>query len=235
MKAAIIVFPASNCERDAFVTAKSMFENNAAGNEVIRVWHQDTHLPKVELVILPGGFSYGDYLRSGAIAARSNIMQEVIKHANNGGHVLGICNGFQILTEAGLLEGALIRNKNLKFICKNVHLRVENNKTSFTNNYAKNQVIQFPVAHHDGNFYADDVALRQLNDENRVILRYCGANGEVNAETNINGSLENIAGIVSKNGNVIGMMPHPERVCDAMLGGVDGIGIFSSLLEKAVA
>ncbi len=228
MKVAVIVFPASNCERDFFTVAQSV-------GDAVRVWHQDTELPKVDLVVLPGGFSYGDYLRSGAMAARSNIMQAVKKHAETGGYVLGICNGFQILTEAGLLEGALMRNRELKFICKNTHLRVENNQTPFTNAYEKTQIVHFPVAHHDGNFYADTASLQRLNDEQRIVLRYCNASGEVNEAANINGSAENIAGIINKQGNVIGMMPHPERVCDELTGGIDGRKIFTSLIAKLAA
>jgi phosphoribosylformylglycinamidine synthase len=222
MKVAVVTFPASNCERDAFTAAQSI-----VGDEVVKVWHQDAELPKVDLVILPGGFSYGDYLRSGAMAARSNIMQAVKKHAERGGYVLGICNGFQILTEGGLLEGALMRNQGLKFICRNLHLRVENNKTAFTKQYQKDEVVQFPVAHHDGNFYADEATLQQLNDNNQVVLRYVDANGDAE---NVNGSAQNIAGIINKEGNVMGLMPHPERVCDAQIGGIDGRKIFTSLM-----
>jgi phosphoribosylformylglycinamidine synthase len=235
MRAAVIVFPASNCERDAVSSLQSAF-SGAWGfeikGEVMRVWHQETVLPKVDLVILPGGFSYGDYLRCGAMAARSNIMASVIKHAEAGGYVIGICNGFQILTESGLLQGALMRNRDLKFICKDAILKVENNQTSFTNKYAKGQILNFPVAHHDGCFYADDNTLKLLNDNNQIAFRYANADGSVNEAANINGSAQNIAGIFNKAGNVLGLMPHPERACDSLTGGIDGRGVFNSLISK---
>lgn len=224
MKSAVIVFPASNCDRDA----KTVLA--ATGLNPTMVWHADTELPKVDLVLVPGGFSYGDYLRSGAMAAVSPIMREVKAHAERGGLVLGICNGFQVLTEAGLLDGVLLRNQNLKFICKNVNLRVENTATKFTSAYKNRQIISVPVAHHDGNYFADEKTLKNLQDNEQIIFRYCDENGEATPESNPNGSLLNIAGICNKNRNVLGMMPHPERCTEALLGKIDGEGVFASLL-----
>ncbi len=183
-----------------------------------------------QMLILPGGFSYGDYLRSGAMAAKSPIMREVKAHAEKGGFVLGVCNGFQVLTEAGLLDGVLLRNQKLKFICKEVNLRVENTATSFTSKYSKGQVIKVPVAHHDGNYFADESTLKSLEDNEQIIFRYCDEKGEVTQESNPNGSLLNIAGICNKKRNVLGMMPHPERCAEALLGGADGGKVFESLL-----
>ena len=224
MKTAVIVFPASNCDRDA----KTVLA--ATGLNPNIVWHAETSLPKVDLVLVPGGFSYGDYLRSGAMAAVSPIMREVKAHAERGGLVLGICNGFQVLTEAGLLDGVLLRNQNLKFICKNVNLLVENTATKFTSAYQKNQVIRVPIAHHDGNYFANDKTLKTLQDNQQIVFRYCDENGEITPESNPNGSLLNIAGICNKNRNVLGMMPHPERCAEALLGGIDGAGVFASLM-----
>ncbi len=224
MKSAVIVFPGSNCDRDAQTVLA------ATGLKPVMVWHCDTSLPDVDLVMVPGGFSYGDYLRSGAVAAKSPIMREVIAHANKGGFVLGVCNGFQVLTEAGLLDGVLLRNQKLKFICKEVQLRVENTNTAFTSKYNKGQVITVPVAHHDGNYFADHRTLRNLQDNDQIIFRYCNSDGEVTPESNPNGSLLNIAGICNAKRNVLGMMPHPERCAEALLGGVDGVGVFESLL-----
>lgn len=193
------------------------------------VWHRDAELPKVDLVVLPGGFSYGDYLRSGAMAAHSPIMQEVKKHAERGGLVLGICNGFQVLTEAGLLPGVLMRNANLKFVCREVFLKVENTKTPFTKNYKPGQMVNVPVAHHDGNYFADSATLKSLQDNNQIVFRYCDASGNITPESNPNGSQANIAGICNKQGNVLGMMPHPERHAERLLGGVDGLNMFKGL------
>ncbi len=215
MKSAVIVFPGSNCDRDA----KTVLA--ATGLQPTMVWHADTSLPKVDLVMIPGGFSYGDYLRSGAMAAKSPIMREVIAHAERGGFVLGVCNGFQVLTEAGLLDGVLLRNKNLKFICKDVNLRVESTNTRFTSAYKKGQVISVPVAHHDGNYFADAETLKKLEGNDQIIFRYLD---------NPNGSAMDIAGICNAGRNVLGMMPHPERCAEALLGGVDGAGVFASLL-----
>lgn len=224
MKSAVIVFPGSNCDRDA----KTVLA--ATGLNPVMVWHGDSSLPDVDLVLVPGGFSYGDYLRSGAMAAKSPIMREVISHADKGRYVLGVCNGFQVLTEAGLLDGVLLRNQKLKFICKEVNLRVENTQTAFTSKYSKGQVIKVPVAHHDGNYFADHRTLRNLQDNEQIIFRYCDDKGEVTPESNPNGSLLNIAGICNEKRNVLGMMPHPERCAEMLLGGDDGAGVFKSLL-----
>ncbi len=224
MKSAVIVFPGSNCDRDGQTVLA------ATGLKPTMVWHGDSSLPDVDLVFVPGGFSYGDYLRSGAMAAKSPIMREVIAHANKGKYVLGVCNGFQVITEAGLLPGILLRNSKLKFVCKNVNLRVENTKTVFTSKYNKGQVITVPVAHHDGNYFADHRTLGNLQDNEQIIFRYCNEKGEVNAESNPNGSLLNIAGICNEKRNVLGMMPHPERCAEMLLGGADGLGVFASLL-----
>ncbi len=224
MKSAVIVFPGSNCDRDAQTVLA------ATGLKPVMVWHGDTKLPDVDLVLVPGGFSYGDYLRSGAMAAKSPIMREVTAHAQKGRFVLGVCNGFQVLTEAGLLDGVLLRNQKLKFICKDVNLRVENISTAFTSKYNKGQVITVPVAHHDGNYFTDEKTLKKLQDNEQIIFRYCDANGEITPESNPNGSLFNIAGICNTGRNVLGMMPHPERCAEALLGGVGGAGVFASLL-----
>ncbi len=224
MKSAVIVFPGSNCDRDA----KTVLA--ATGLEPVMVWHSDSSLPKVDMVLVPGGFSYGDYLRSGAVAAKSPIMREVKTHAEKGGYVLGICNGFQVLTEAGLLDGVLLRNQKLKFICKEVKLRVENTKTAFTSKYNKGQVITVPIAHHDGNYFASNDMLKSLQDNEQIIFRYCNDDGEATSESNPNGSLLNIAGICNTKRNVLGMMPHPERCSELLLGGEDGAGVFESLM-----
>ncbi|MBY0408136.1 MAG: phosphoribosylformylglycinamidine synthase subunit PurQ [Rickettsiales bacterium] len=224
MKSAVIVFPGSNCDRDAQEVLAS------TGMAPVMVWHRDAELPKVDVVVVPGGFSYGDYLRSGAMAAHSPIMREVKAHAERGGRVIGICNGFQILTEAGLLPGILMRNKHLKFVCREVGLRVETTDTAFTNKYSKGQVITVPVAHHDGNYFADDATLKTLQDKDQIVFRYCDAKGEITDAANPNGSQLNIAGICSTKRNVLGMMPHPERHSEALLGGVDGRALFESLL-----
>ena len=223
MKSAVIVFPASNCDRDAETVL------SATGLNPVMVWHRDTELSKVDLVVLPGGFSYGDYLRSGAMAAHSPIMQEVKKHAERGGLVIGICNGFQVLTETGLLPGVLMRNAKLKFLCREVYLRVDNNATPFTRAYKKGQVINVPIAHHDGNYYADEKTIKTLEDSGRVVFRYSSPKGELTEEANPNGSRHNIAGICNEKGNVLGMMPHPERHAEAMLGGTEGRLLFESL------
>lgn len=225
MKTAVIVYPGSNCDRDAKTVLEAV-----TGKTPHMVWHKETALPEVDLVMLPGGFSYGDYLRSGAMAARSPIMEEVKKHASKGGYVLGVCNGFQILTETGLLPGTLMRNRDQKFICKNVHLRVETARSDFTKAYQHGQVIEVPVAHHDGCYTADELTLKKLNYQEQVAFRYCDANGEVNDATNPNGSAENIAGIFNESRNVLGMMPHPERHAETLLGGADGEILFKSLL-----
>lgn len=224
MKSAVIVFPGSNCDRDAQTVLAT------TGLKPVMVWHGDSKLPDVDLVILPGGFSYGDYLRSGAMAAHSKIMREVITHADKGRLVLGICNGFQVLTEAGLLDGVLLRNQKLKFICRNVNLRVENTNIAFTSKYVKGQVITVPIAHHDGNYFASEKTLASLQDNEQIIFRYSDSDGNITSESNPNGSLLNIAGICNKKRNVLGMMPHPERCAEQLLGGIDGRLLFESLL-----
>ena len=195
------------------------------------VWHKETRLPKSDLIVLPGGFSYGDYLRSGAIAGKSLIIDEVIKAANDGCLILGICNGFQILTETGLLKGTLLRNKNLKFINKDIQIKVMNNKTKFSNKYIKDEVLKINIAHNEGNFFTDDKHLNQLKEDDLIAFKYCDEKGNVNNQSNPNGSLENIAGIYNSKKNILGMMPHPERMVDKLISNTDGINLFSSLLN----
>jgi phosphoribosylformylglycinamidine synthase len=218
MKAAVIVFPGSNCDRDLAVA----FEQ--AGAEVSMVWHKDTELPgDIDIVGVPGGFSFGDYLRCGAIAANSPICKSLIAHTERGGYAIGICNGFQILTETGILPGALRRNANLKYICKTVGLKVENAETAFTSGYSLGQEIDIPIAHHDGNYFVTDEKLAQLRDEGRIAFTYTD---------NPNGSVGDIAGVISKNRRVLGMMPHPERAADARHGGTDGVAVFRALMDQ---
>jgi phosphoribosylformylglycinamidine synthase I len=224
MKANVIVFPGSNCDRDVKV-ALEKFQIKTT-----MVWHQETELPKADLVILPGGFSYGDYLRCGSMASKSNIMKEVIKHAEKGGYLIGICNGFQILTETGLLPGALLRNKKLKFICKYVNLIIKNSNTPFTKKYTQNKLVKIPIAHNEGNYFANDNTLEELKNNDQIVFQYCDENMIINEESNPNGSCLNIAGIINKNKNVLGMMPHPERCVEDILGGTDGSGIFQSII-----
>jgi phosphoribosylformylglycinamidine synthase I len=226
MKSAIIVFPGSNREGDAWQALTEV-----TGSPPIMVWHRDSELPKVDLVVVPGGFSYGDYLRPGAIAAHSPIMREVKARAEKGVAVLGICNGFQILTEAGLLPGVLLRNASLKFVCRNVNLRVENNQTLFTGAYEQGQVLSIPVAHHDGNYYADEATLDRLEAGGRVAFRYCEPDGAPTAAGNPNGSARNIAGVFNESKTVLGLMPHPENAVDMLLGSVDGRGLFRGIAE----
>jgi phosphoribosylformylglycinamidine synthase I len=230
MKASVIVFPGSNCDRDAAVALEA-----ATSRAPAMVWHGDAELPKSDLIVLPGGFSYGDYLRSGAMAAHSPVMREVIKRAKAGTPVLGICNGFQVLTEARLLPGVLMRNATLKFICKDVHLRVERTDTRFTGRYEKGQVVRFPIAHKDGCYFADDATLARLEGEALVAFRYCTPQGEVSLEANPNGSRHNIAGIYNETGTVLGLMPHPERLADPALRGTDGAKMFKGLVESLAA
>lgn len=230
MSAAVIVFPGSNCDRDIAVALQA-----ALGHAPQMVWHGNSELPNVDLIAVPGGFSYGDYLRSGAMAANSPIMREVVAQAGRGVPVLGICNGFQVLTECGLLPGVLMRNASLKFICRDVDLRVERNDTIFTRGYGANDVIRVPVAHHDGNYFADPDTLKSLEDNGRVAFRYCTSDGAVTDAANPNGSLNNIAGILNEAGNVLGMMPHPERLADPQLGGTDGAPMFTALAEAIAA
>tara|TARA_B100001057_G_scaffold501123_1_gene620835 strand:+ start:1088 stop:1765 length:678 start_codon:yes stop_codon:yes gene_type:complete len=225
MKSSVIVFPGSNCDRDIAVALEKMqFKNKM-------VWHKETKLPKSDLIVIPGGFSYGDYLRTGAIAGKSLIIDEVIKAANLGCLILGICNGFQILTETGLLKGTLLRNKNLKFINKDVHVKVINNNSKFSNKYKKDQVLKINIAHNEGNYFTDDQHLQELKKENLIAFKYCDEKGETSINSNPNGSLENIAGILNKNKNILGMMPHPERMIDEVISSKDGINLFSSLFN----
>lgn len=224
VSSAVVIYPGSNCDRDVITALTAI-----TGKAPHKVWHADMALPKVDLVVLPGGFSYGDYLRCGAMAARSAIMAEVQAHAARGGRVLGICNGFQILTESGLLPGVLRPNAGLHFICRDTFLRVENNRTAFTHGYAAGQVLSIPIAHHDGNYFTTPDQLKALEDNAQVVFRYCDAAGGVTAEANPNGSLGNIAGIVNAKGNVLGMMPHPERHADSLTGGTDGKALFAAL------
>ena len=226
MKSAVILFPGINRENDAIAALEQ-----ATGTKPTLVWHGETELPNVDIIMVPGGFSYGDYLRCGAMAAKSPIMRAVADRAGQGVTILGVCNGFQILTEAGLLPGALMRNASLKFICKNTHLKIENTSSRFTNQYGVGDVVDYPVAHHDGNYFADEDTLNRLEGEGRVVLRYCDANGTVDPATNLNGSQRNIAGIINEAGNVLGMMPHPENAIDPLHGGIDGRGLFKSMVE----
>jgi phosphoribosylformylglycinamidine synthase subunit PurQ / glutaminase len=227
VKAGIVRFPGSNCDEDAYHAIADVL-----GQEAVYLWHKDHDLQGVDLVILPGGFSYGDYLRAGAIARFSPIMQEVVQHAKRGGLVLGICNGFQIACEAGLLPGALLRNNTLRFVSAPVSLRVESIATRFTAQYHLGQVVSIPVAHGDGRYTADGDTLARLEGEGQVVFRYVSADGEATASANPNGSLRNIAGIVSAEGNVLGMMPHPERALETALGSTDGLPLFRSILES---
>lgn len=227
MKSAVIIFPGSNCDRDA-VSALTKI-----GSKVEKIWHAETSLPKdLDLIIVPGGFSYGDYLRSGAMAAISPIMREVKKAGSAGVHVLGICNGFQILTEAEMLEGVLLRNKNIKFIGKTVNLKVENSKTKFTSEYDQGQILRIPIAHMDGNYFTDEKTLKSIENNEQIAFRYSDENGQVNDNTNPNGALANIAGIFNKQKNILGMMPHPERAIDKENGSVDGLLLFNSLFKN---
>jgi phosphoribosylformylglycinamidine synthase I len=229
VKFGVVVFPGSNCDRDiAGVTQNTLSQSTRM------IWHQETDISDIDVVIIPGGFSYGDYLRCGALARFSPVMKAVIEHAEKGKFVLGVCNGFQVLTEAGLLPGSLVRNRDLHFICDRVFLRVERNNTVWTSTYKKREIITLPIAHGEGSYYADPDTLNELESNNQVIFRYSnGTDDDVMDETNNpNGSLHNIAGICNRAGNILGMMPHPERAADAMLGNLDGLKLFESLLIK---
>ena len=225
MNSSVIVFPGSNCDRDiAVALTKLQFKNKM-------VWHKDSELPKSDLIVIPGGFSYGDYLRSGAIAAKSKILNEVIKAAKSGCLILGICNGFQILIETELLRGALLRNKNLKFISKDVHLKIVNNKNKFCKNYKKDKVISLNIAHNEGNYFTQNDHLKELEDNELIPFKYCNEDGLINDATNPNGSLNNIAGILNNKKNILGMMPHPERMINNLISNSDGIDLFTSILN----
>jgi phosphoribosylformylglycinamidine synthase I len=225
MKFGVVVFPGSNCDRDvAWVT------QGLLGQPTRMVWHEETDISDLDVVVIPGGFSYGDYLRCGAIARFSPVMQAVVEHAKQGKFVIGICNGFQVLTEAGLLPGALIRNRDLHFICERVPIKVGRTGTPWTAAYAAGEIITLPIAHGEGRYYADDETLMQLEQNGQVLFRYCTATGEINEAGNPNGSLNNIAGICNLAGNVVGMMPHPERASDPALGYTDGMALFEGLV-----
>lgn len=225
MKFGVVVFPGSNCDNDMLYVLETIM-----GQEVVKLWHKDTDLQGCEFIVLPGGFSYGDYLRSGAIARFSPIMEKVIEFANNGGYVMGICNGFQILCESGLLPGALLHNNSHKFICKNVNLSTQTSNTLVTNKLAEGQNILIPIAHGEGRYHADADTLKSLNDTDQVLFRYCDADGNITDDSNPNGATENIAGICNANRNVFGMMPHPERAADEELSNTDGRALFESIL-----
>jgi len=226
-KVGVVVFPGSNCDHDAYYAFKKIL-----GCETRFLWHKDTSLQDSDLIILPGGFSYGDYLRTGAIARFSPIMDTVIEFAQKGGHVLGICNGFQILLEAGLLPGAMLKNKSLQFVCKDVYLSVANDNTVFTKDIGSDKVLKIPVAHGDGNYFAEESTLSALEENDQIVFRYTSSEGVVSEVYNPNGSVKNIAGIINKQGNVLGMMPHPERCCDPVLGKTDGQSIFRSVANN---
>ena len=225
MNSTVIVVPWSNCDRDiAAALEKLNFSNKM-------VWHKETDLPRSDLIVVPGGFSYGDYLRAGAIAGKSNIINEVIKHANDGCLILGICNGFQILTETGLLKGALLRNKNLKFLGKDIYVKTINTENQFCNKYKKDEVLKLNIAHNEGNYFTSKDHLKELEDKNLIPFKYCDKNGNINEEYNPNGSINNIAGIFNNKKNILGLMPHPERMVDQIISNKDGVNLFKSLLD----
>ncbi len=227
MKFGVVIFPGSNCDYDAYYALK-----NICKQKTTFLWHKEHDLKNVDCVILPGGFSYGDYLRSGSIAAFSPLMQEVKEFALRGRLVLGICNGFQILLELGLLPGAMLRNEKLKFLCQFVHIRVENNKTPFSHQAKKGQILKIPIAHFDGNYFASPETILEIKKNSQIVFRYSDAKGQLNEEANVNGSVESIAGLINKTGNVLGMMPHPERASEVLLGSEDGRIIFESIIAK---
>jgi len=226
MKSSVIVFPGSNCDRDIAVALEKFQIKNQM------VWHNESDLPKSDLVVLPGGFSYGDYLRAGCIASKSKIINDILKHANSGGLVLGICNGFQILIETGLLPGVLLRNKKLRFISKNVYLKVVNVNSKFCLSYNKKNIIKLPIAHNEGNYFANNDLLEKLENEKLIAFKYCNEKGDINETSNSNGSSNNIAGILNNKKNILGMMPHPERLIDPLLSGEDGSIMFESLFKS---
>ena len=226
MKFGVVIFPGSNCDRDCYWAVSRVL-----GQEAKYLWYQERDLSDLDCVILPGGFSFGDYLRAGALVRFSPVMEAVREYASRGGLVIGICNGFQILLEAGLLPGAMMRNRNLRFICEYVHIRVERTDTPFTCLLKEGEVLKIPIAHMEGNYFADEATLAGLKANNQVVFRYCSPEGDVSEEYNPNGSLENIAGICNEAGNVLGMMPHPERCCEALLGSEDGRRIFQSIVS----
>ncbi len=227
LKFGVVIFPGSNCDYDTYYALKDVCKQKTTF-----LWHKEHDLKNVDCVVLPGGFSYGDYLRSGSIAAFSPLMQEVKEFALKGGLVLGICNGFQVLLELGLLPGAMLRNKNLKFLCQFVHIRVENNETRFSHQAKKGQILKIPIAHFDGNYFAPPETIQEIKTNSQIVFRYSDAEGQINEEANVNGSAESIAGLINKAGNVLGMMPHPERASEVFLGSEDGRVIFESIIAK---
>jgi phosphoribosylformylglycinamidine synthase I len=227
MKFGVVVFPGSNCDEDMVYVLRDIMKQ-----ETVKLWHKNTDLEGCDFIVLPGGFSYGDYLRSGAIARFSPIMESIVAHAAKGGFVFGVCNGFQILCEAGLLPGALLHNNERKFICKNVFIKAENTESLVTNLIPKDKALKIPIAHGEGKYFADEATLKQLNDNDQILFRYCDEQGKVSAEANPNGALENIAGVCNAGKNVFGMMPHPERAADAELSNEDGRLLFESILRK---
>jgi len=230
MKFGVVIFPGSNCDEDIIYVLEKII-----GQQVIRLWHKDHDLQGAEFIVLPGGFSFGDYLRSGAIARFSPIMQEIIQFALKGGYVFGICNGFQILTEAGLLPGALLHNETRKFICRNVYVKAQTSNSLITSQIESQRVLKIPIAHGEGNYFADTDVLNSLRDNDQVLFRYCDESGNITAESNPNGSIDNIAGICNAERNVFGFMPHPERAADALLANEDGLAIFESILSMVKA
>ena len=229
MKCGVVIFPGSNCDQDMIYVLRNIMKH-----EVVELWHKDSDLQNCELIVLPGGFSYGDYLRSGAIARFSPIMEQVINHANNGGLLFGVCNGFQILCEAGLLPGTLLHNESHKFICKNVYVKPQNNNTVLTRNLSQKDILTIPIAHAEGKYFANKETLEKLTRNNQILFTYCSENGETSKEYNPNGSLLNIAGVCNKNKNVFGMMPHPERASDEELNNISVKRLFEGLLENAL-
>ena len=230
MKFGVVIFPGSNCDEDIIYVLEKIM-----GQKVVRLWHKDHDLQGCDFVVLPGGFSFGDYLRSGAIARFSPIMQEVIQFANRGGYVWGVCNGFQIVAEAGLVPGALLHNTNRKFNCSNIYLKAQTNNSLLTSQIDQQRALKIPIAHGEGNYFVDSDTLKALNDNDQVLFRYCDEYGNITTESNPNGSLENIAGVCNKTRNVFGMMPHPERAADSLLANEDGLAIFESILSMVKA